>query len=149
MGQATFCPQLVAGSVTVEIETMPLTSVRQERSVMAEITELLAAGAHVEQMRQKAIAANVANLETPGYKRIDVRFEEMLAKAIESDDPEALKELEPEFFNPMDTPVKPNGNDVTLEAEVGRMVENSLRHKTYIRLLNKIYQQMESAIQTP
>jgi flagellar basal-body rod protein FlgB len=116
---------------------------------MAEITELLAAGAQVEQLRQKAIASNVANLETPGYRRVDVRFQELLAKALESDDPQDIKEFEPEFFNPMDTPVKPNGNDVTLEAEVGQMVENSLRHKLYVRLLNKKYQQMETAIQTP
>jgi len=116
---------------------------------MAEITELLQVGARVEQLRQKAIAANVANLETPGYRRVDVRFEQLLAKAMESDDPAAIGELEPEFFNPMDTPVKSNGNDVTLEGEVGRMVENSLRHKIYVRLLSKKYQQMETAIQTP
>ncbi len=116
---------------------------------MAEITELLAIGARVEQMRQKAIAANVANLETPGYRRIDVRFEQLLAKAMASEDPEDISRLEPEFFNPLDTPVKPNGNDVTLETEVGRMVENSLRHKMYVKLLNKRYQQMEAALQTP
>ena len=50
---------------------------------------------------------------------------------------------------PMKTPVKPNGNDVSLENEVGQMVENSLRYKLYVKLLNKKYQQMESAIQTP
>lgn len=116
---------------------------------MAEITELLAAGARVEQLRQKAIAANIANLETPGYRRVDVRFEELLAKAMESDDPQDIKNLEPEFFHPLDTAVKSNGNDVTLEDEVGQMVENSLRHKMYIRLLNKKYQQMEQALQTP
>lgn len=116
---------------------------------MAKITELLEVGARVEQLRQKAIAANVANLQTPGYRRIDVRFEQLLAKAMESDNPSDIRELEPEFFNPMNTPVKSNGNDVTLEGEVGQMVENSLRHKMYVKLLNKKYQQMESAIQTP
>jgi flagellar basal-body rod protein FlgB len=116
---------------------------------MAEITELLAVGARVEQMRQKAIAANVANLETPGYRSVDVRFQELLAKAIESDDPRQITEFEPEFFNPMNTPVKSNGNDVTLEAEVGKMVENSLRYKLYIKLLNKKYQQVEAALETP
>lgn len=116
---------------------------------MAEITELLQVGAQAEQLRQKAIAANVANLETPGYRRVDVRFEQLLAKAIQSEDPEEITKLEPEFFNPMDTPLKPNGNDVTLEDEVGRMVENSLRYKTYIRLLDKKYKQIEMAAQTP
>jgi flagellar basal-body rod protein FlgB len=120
-----------------------------ERSVMTEITELLQAGAHSEQLRQQAIAANVANLETPGYRRIDIRFAQLLEKALASDNSEDIGQLEPEFFNPMKTPVKPNGNDVSLENEVGQMVENSLRYKLYVKLLNKKYQQMESAIQTP
>jgi flagellar basal-body rod protein FlgB len=32
-------------------------------------------------MRQKAIASNVSNIDTPGYKRLEVSFEEQLAKA--------------------------------------------------------------------
>jgi flagellar basal-body rod protein FlgB len=116
---------------------------------MTEITELLQAGAHSEQLRQQAIASNVANLETPGYRRIDIRFAQLLEKALASDNSEDIGQLEPEFFNPMKTPVKPNGNDVSLENEVGQMVENSLRYKLYVKLLNKKYQQMESAIQTP
>ena len=120
-----------------------------ERSVMTEVTELLQVAAQAEQLRQQAIAANVANLETPGYRRVDVRFEQLLAKAMESEDPADIRQLEPEFFNPMNTPLKSNGNDVTLDDEVGRMVENSLRHKTYVRLLDKKYKQMEMAAQTP
>jgi flagellar basal-body rod protein FlgB len=116
---------------------------------MTKVTELLQAGARGEQLRQQTIAANVANLETPGYHRIDVRFEQLLEKALASGKTEDIEQLEPEFFNPMNTPVKPNGNDVSLENEVGQMVENSLRHKLYIKLLNKKYQQLESAIQTP
>jgi flagellar basal-body rod protein FlgB len=116
---------------------------------MTEITELLQAGARGEQLRQQAIASNVANLETPGYRRVDVRFAQLLEKALASDNPEDIEQLEPEFFNPMNTSVKPNGNDVSLENEVGQMVENSLRYKLYIKLLNKKYQQMESTIQTP
>jgi flagellar basal body rod protein FlgB len=42
--------------------------------------------------------------------------------------------------------VKSNGNDVSLETEVGQMVKNTLRHKTYVRLLNKKYHQIELAM---
>jgi len=116
---------------------------------MTEVTELLQAGVRAEHLRQKAIAANVANLQTSGYRRVDIEFQQALAKAIESGDPKEIQNLQPQFINPMDTPVNANGNDVNLEDEVGRMVENSLRHKTYVRLLNKIYRQVETAIQTP
>jgi len=48
------------------------------------ITDLLEAGIKAEGLRQKAIAGNMANLETPGYRRIDVKFEELLAKVLDS-----------------------------------------------------------------
>lgn len=44
------------------------------------VTDLLQSGLKAEMLRQKAIAGNVANMETPNYRRVDVRFEELLAK---------------------------------------------------------------------
>lgn len=110
------------------------------------IVELLEAGLRAESLRQKAIANNVANLQTPGYRRVDVKFEELLAKALDSPGEVDLKEIEPQMYQPNQTPVKSNGNDVNLETEVGQMVKNTLRHKAYIRLLTKKYDQMEMAI---
>lgn len=111
--------------------------------------DLLQAGIKAEHLRQKAIASNIANLETPGYRRVDIKFEELLAKAIKSARDIDIDDIEPEIFRPYDTPIKSNGNDVSLEAEVGKMVENSMRHKVYVRLLNKKFQQMQQAIDTP
>ncbi len=114
----------------------------------AGIVELLEAGLRAENLRQRAIASNIANLQTPGYRRVDVRFREMLAKAIESNGTVDLRKIKMETYEPRTTTVKANGNDVTLENEIGEMVKNTLRHKTYIRLLNKKYTQMERAIST-
>jgi flagellar basal-body rod protein FlgB len=111
------------------------------------IMALIEAGIRAEGFRQKAIANNVANLETPGYRRVDVKFEELMAKSMDSSGKVDLNELEPQVYQPKQTPVKSNGNDVSLENEVGAMIKNSLRYKTYIRLLNKKYRQMELAIQ--
>jgi len=44
------------------------------------------------------------------------------------------------------TPLKSNGNDVNLEAEIGEMLKNSLRHAAYTRLLRRKFAQMETAI---
>ena len=38
------------------------------------ITDLLEVGIKAENLRQKTIANNIANLETPEYRRIDVMF---------------------------------------------------------------------------
>ena len=110
------------------------------------IVDILAAGIRAESLRQKTIANNVANLQTPGYRRFEVKFEELLAKALDSSGTVDLSDIELEIYEPQNTTVKSNGNDVSLEVEVGEMVKNTLRHKAYIRLLQKKYQQIELAI---
>lgn len=115
-------------------------------SQISNIIDFLEAGIKAESLRQKTIANNVANLETPGYRRIDVKFEELLAKALDSPGDVDISKLESQIYQPKQTPVTSNGNDVNLEAEVGEMVKNTLRHKTYIRLLDKKYRQMELAM---
>jgi len=75
-----------------------------------------------------------------------VQFEDLLEKALKSDGPLDLKEITPKLYHPENTAVKANGNDVVWEVEVGKMVKNSLRHKAFIRLLNKKYRQIEQAI---
>lgn len=112
------------------------------------IVDLLEAGINAESLRQRVIASNIANLETPGYRRIDVQFEQLLARALNSPEDLDMSELEPKLYRPNQTPVKANGNDVNLETEVGEMVKNTLRHKTYIRVLTKKYKQVELAIDT-
>jgi len=110
------------------------------------ITDLLQAGIAAEGLRQKSIASNLANLETPGYRRLDVTFEELLAKALDSGgkiDPEAIR---PALYQPKNTPIRSNGNDVGLEAEMGALIKNSLRHTAYVRLLRKKFAQIEAAM---
>ncbi len=112
------------------------------------IFNLIDAGIKAEALRQKAIANNVANLETPGYRRIDVKFEELLTKCLRSSEEFDLSEVEAQIYRPKKTPVKSNGNDVNFEGEIGQMIKNTLRHKAYIRLLSKKYNQIELAIGT-
>jgi flagellar basal-body rod protein FlgB len=113
---------------------------------VSNVTNLLEAGIRAEGLRQKTIASNTANLQTPGYRSVDVRFEDLLAKALASGEEAGIEDLEAQVFEAGLTPVKANGNDVSLEAEVGKMVKNSLRHTAYVRLLSKKYQQIDLAI---
>ncbi len=119
---------------------------RQEMAKISQVMDLLEAGLRAETLRQRVIAGNVANIETPGYRRADVKFEQALAKAIESGGDIDPEEIKAEIYRPRNTTVKTNGNDVTLEAEVGQMVKNTLKHKAYTRLLQKKYAQLEQAM---
>ena len=113
------------------------------------VIDIIEAGIRAENFRQIAISNNIANLETPGYRRVDVKFEEFLAKCLKSGDTVDLEKIMPELYRPKQTPVKDNGNDVNYEAEVGQMIRNAIRHKALVRLLSKKYKQIEQAIQTP
>ena len=111
-----------------------------------QINQLLEAGITAEGARQKAISNNIANMNSPGYRRVDIRFEDILNKMLNSGGDIKSSELEPEYYQPKMTQINSKGNDVTLDVEVGEMVKNSLRHRTYMSLLKKKYQQMSLAI---
>ena len=112
------------------------------------IMDLLEYGVKSESLRNRAIASNVANQNTRDYRRVDVHFEEILSKALESGEVIKLEDIESSLYQPQNTPVKSDGNDVSFDLEVGNMVRNSLRHKTMLRLLQKKYAQMDLAIRT-
>ncbi len=108
--------------------------------------DLIEAGIRAEGLRQKAIANNVANCQTPGYRRVDIKFSELLEKALQSGGSLDLSEIEARLYRPKNTPLNEMANDVDLETEVTAMIQNDLRHKTLIRVLHKKYKQMEMAI---
>ncbi len=84
-------------------------------------------------------------LETlPGALVCSVNLSEVVAKLAGHDMPEA--DIRKELFEPMTTDVNSQGNDVNLDVEVGEMVKNGARYKMYVRLLRKMYRQMEMAI---
>jgi flagellar basal-body rod protein FlgB len=110
------------------------------------IIHYLEAGLKGVGLRQATIANNIANLDTPGFRRSDVMFEKVLADAIEDNKLADLDENESWVFTPGTTPVGPNGNDVSLDVEVGELVKNGALYKTYIRLLGRMYRQLDLAI---
>ena len=112
------------------------------------IVNVLEAGLRATGLRGKVIADNVANLDTPGFRRHAVRFEQLLAERLESGKSVDVDDLLGETFRPLNTSVEDNGNDVSVDVEVGDMVQNSAMHKTYVRLLAKKYRQMAMAMQT-
>ncbi len=81
--------------------------------------------------RQEALASNIANVETPGYTRKDVRFEDALQGALNSGDPDsqaaALESLSFSSSPDLSHPANPDGNNVDIEVEMSELAKNSLR----------------------
>ena len=110
------------------------------------VIDLLAAGMRAESQRQQTIANNIANINTNGFRRSEINFEEALAKALDKNGSFDPNKLKTEVFQPEDTPINEFGSDVGLDTEVGEMAKNSLRHRTYMLVLKKKYLQMDQAM---
>jgi flagellar basal-body rod protein FlgB len=100
-------------------------------------------------LRQQAIANNIANLETPGYKRMDLAssFESELEKASASGDASQINSLKPTLA--VDTTAVPSsrdGNTVHLENELMQLNENSVEHSLETQLVSGMLQRMQMAI---
>ncbi len=100
-------------------------------------------------LRQDAIASNIANLETPGYKRLDVApaFNSELERACAARDPEQIAALKPELA--VDTnasAVCPDGNTVNLESELLEMNKNSLAGTLQTQLVTTDFYRLRMAI---
>lgn len=112
------------------------------------VTEYLDAALRATTLRGKVIANNFANIDTPDYRRSEVDFEKLLAAEMESSRKPKPSEVKPEIVVPMNTSVNSKGNDVDMENEIGELVNNSVRNKTYLRILHKMYLQFERAMET-
>jgi len=96
-------------------------------------------------VRHKAIAANLANAETPGYKRVEVRFEEQLAKALGSGSAAELDAVQPETVAGTGA-VRPDGNNVDFGTELGDLTKNTLVFSTFADLAAARVRQYREAI---
>ena len=98
------------------------------------VLNYLEAGMKIETRRQKAITNNLANMNTPGYRRKDVRFADELLKAIRKGRDADAAGTEIEYYQTLNTALNENNNDVSLDGEVGEMVKNNLQFKLYTSL---------------
>jgi len=89
--------------------------------------------------RQKLVASNIANADTPGYKTRDLDFQSEYRSAIETAQSRAIE---------VDSlKVKNDGNNVNLDREARLLVENALRFNLASQLMRSEIRLVRSAIQ--
>lgn len=91
--------------------------------------------------RQRVIAQNVANVDTPGYRTVDADFRTHLANAAGE---------EPTSFHTREVPgllQRPDGNNVSLEREGLLMAETQLKFRAGAELLRVEFRRLQTAIQ--
>lgn len=94
--------------------------------------------------RDRVLGANIANINTPGYKRRVHKFEELLHDAML--DGENLHAVKAQTIVDVTTPSRLDGNNVSLEAEVSRQRENRLLYETYVTMLQGEMGLLDAAI---
>ena len=90
--------------------------------------------------RQEVLANNLANVNTPGYKRLDVNFDGMLAKAVDAartGDSDGLDELQPGVKRDQGVAVRADGNSVDVDSEMAFLAENNIRYNALVQLSQK------------
>jgi flagellar basal-body rod protein FlgB len=100
-------------------------------------------------LRQEAIASNIANLETPGYKRLDLApsFQTELDRTCATGDPRQIAVLQPSLA-PDSTAVANgrDGNNVSLEKEMAQLSQNTLVHNLETQLVSNMLLRLRTAI---
>ncbi|MBI5213990.1 MAG: flagellar basal body rod protein FlgB [Nitrospirae bacterium] len=97
----------------------------------------------VATFRQKLLASNIANADTPGYKAKDISFQKELRKAVEGP---GLKEKSYEVYEPLSTMPNRDGNTVNLDIEMAKVAENTLTYNTAIQLMTMKVRMMKDVI---
>ncbi len=89
--------------------------------------------------RQKLVASNIANAETPGYKTKDLDFHFEFMTLAEGSAPQVIE--------PADLKTRNDGNNVSIDREARLLAENAMRFALAANLLRGQIRAVRSAIQ--
>jgi flagellar basal-body rod protein FlgB len=89
--------------------------------------------------RQKLVASNIANADTPGYKTQDIDFQFEFMSLVKGQRPETIEA--------QGLKEKPDGNNVNIDREARLLAENQMRFNLAATLVRGQLKAVQSAIQ--
>ncbi|MEO2032177.1 MAG: flagellar basal body rod protein FlgB [Planctomycetaceae bacterium] len=99
------------------------------------------------EMRQKVIGQNIANVNTPGYRRLNVDFEAALAQEFARNGPTSpLQQAKPQINHTAGLTPRADGNNVDIDMEIGQMNKNALLQQVYLQVMGTEMGMMRKAI---
>lgn len=100
-------------------------------------------------MRQDLLTSNLANVDTPGFRPVDIDFSQQLREVLQADESklssttsghisggEASTSGDPEIVA-QETEDGLDGNGVNLDKQMAELSDNSLRYRTSVKIVNK------------
>ena len=104
--------------------------------------------------RNEVISNNIANVDTPGYKRKDVQFESYLMSAIMGDNSldsrvanANLNHLEAtEYTDNSNLSYRLDGNNVDIDSEESNLAENQIRYYTLLDSMSQEFSRLKAVL---
>ena len=106
--------------------------------------------------RNEAISNNIANVDTPGYKRQDVAFESVLQQALGNNRYESMDEKVSNvnlsrlrgraYVDYANYSYRLDGNNVDIENENVMLAENQLRYQGLISSINQEFTNLQTVM---
>jgi flagellar basal-body rod protein FlgB len=102
--------------------------------------------------RQKALADNIANVDTPGYTRKEVSFEGALTDILQQDglhphaEIAAIRRVVADVREDVSSPRRADGNNVDIEREMVTLAKNSLQYEATAQFLSERIKGLRNAI---
>ena len=109
-------------------------------------------------LRQKVISNNIANVNTPGYKKSEVLFEDMLQSALNGKKMSMLQTNErhlpvrqsgipaPKINVVSNTSIRIDGNNVDIDGEMAELAKNNIYYNAVVQQLGGYFSGIKSAI---
>lgn len=109
-------------------------------------SDLLVRLLDVASMRHRLISQNLANVNTPGYKQLQVSFEDSFSRSLGKQGEAGALRVTPRIVEGHENPPRQDGNTVDLDKEIGNLNKNSLMFSTAMQMLMSRANMMRSAI---
>ena len=108
-------------------------------------------------LRNQVISNNIANVDTPNYKRYDVSFESLLQSKLGQKRLELkatnhrhirtrLDDLTPKIYRETGSSVRQDGNNVDIDKEMAKLAENALAYDILTEQIKTKFKLLSSAI---
>jgi flagellar basal-body rod protein FlgB len=116
-----------------------------EMQVETRLSDQIARYMDLATSEAKVTAANMANIDTPGYRAVGMDFEAEMRDAMT--DVDKGRAARPVRLKAVDGLIaRPDGNNVSMDREGLNLAEAQLRFKTGVALLRQEYQRVLDAI---
>ncbi len=111
-------------------------------------------------LRARVIANNIANISTPEFKRVEVKFEDELRRALDRTKlrgtttnskhlamgRKSLSELKPRAYKPVDATLPSGVNNVDIDSEMAKLAESQLMYNLGLKFVKGGFSKLNAAV---